>query len=217
MDQMEARVDICTQNLKMWKNGGQKLIDCITTEDEVYVYYYDALTRQESRVWIIEGEDVPQVVKRDRTVRKVLYAVFFSTSGLSRCVKLEGQKSVTANWFTTVCLPQVFGHRSGRPRMLHMDNATSHTSNTTKEYLAKNKIKTVPHPPYSPDLALCDFWLFAGLKRNLRGRSFASERELDSAARAYFEDIPSEAWKGAFNMWRKRMERCIEANGQYFK
>ena len=27
-------------------------------------------------------------------------------------------------------------------------------------------IKTVPHPPYSPDLASCDFWLFPKLKEN---------------------------------------------------
>jgi hypothetical protein len=28
------------------------------------------------------------------------------------------------------------------------------------EFFAQNNITTLPHPPYSPDLALCDFILF---------------------------------------------------------
>ena len=32
------------------------------------------------------------------------------------------------------------------------------------DYLTKMGIKTVPHPPYSPDLAPCDFWLFPKLR-----------------------------------------------------
>ena len=37
------------------------------------------------------------------------------------------------------------------------------------DYLTKMRIKTVPHPPYSPDLAPCDFWLFPKLKEKFRG------------------------------------------------
>ena len=32
------------------------------------------------------------------------------------------------------------------------------------DYLTKMGIKTVPHPPYSSDLAPCDFWLFPKLR-----------------------------------------------------
>jgi hypothetical protein len=64
---------------------------------------------------------------------------------------------------------------------------------------------------------MCDFWLFAGLKRNLRGRSFQSEEELDSAVFEYFDSIPESGWRGAFVMWKSRMERCIKANGDYFE
>ena len=34
------------------------------------------------------------------------------------------------------------------------------------DYLTKMGIKTVPQPPYSPDLAPCDFWLFSKLRGN---------------------------------------------------
>ena len=51
----------------------------------------------------------------------------------------------------------------------HQDNAPVHNSILVTDYLTKLGIKTVPHPPYSPDLALCDFCLFSKLKEKLRG------------------------------------------------
>ena len=44
------------------------------------------------------------------------------------------------------------------------DNAPVHNSILVTDYLSKMGIKTVPHPPYSPDLAPCDFWLFPELR-----------------------------------------------------
>ena len=56
------------------------------------------------------------------------------------------------------------------PRVhFHQDNAPVHNSILVTDYLTQMGIKTVPHPPYSPDLAPCDFWLFPKLKENLRG------------------------------------------------
>ena len=45
----------------------------------------------------------------------------------------------------------------------HQDNAPVHNSILVTDYLAKMAINTVLHPPYSPDLALCDVWLFPKL------------------------------------------------------
>ena len=46
----------------------------------------------------------------------------------------------------------------------HQDNAPAHNSILVTDYLTKMGIKTVPQPPYSPDLAPCDFWLFPKLR-----------------------------------------------------
>jgi hypothetical protein len=50
---------------------------------------------------------------------------------------------------------------------LHQDNARPHTSAFTTKFMEDNFIDTTPHPPYSPDLALSDFWLFPYLKKQL--------------------------------------------------
>jgi len=54
----------------------------------------------------------------------------------------------------------------------HHDNAPAHTAVLTQQFLAANKIPLIPHPPYSPDLAPCDFFLFPKMKLKLKGRWF---------------------------------------------
>jgi hypothetical protein len=45
--------------------------------------------------------------------------------------------------------------------------------------LAKHSIPVVPHPPYSPDLAPCDFFLFPRLKSTLKGKRFEDVAEIN--------------------------------------
>ena len=64
---------------------------------------------------------------------------------------------------------------------LHIDNARSHNSKMTMQSISNYKIVRIPHPPYSPDIAPCDFWLFGKLKEYLKGKRFDSETELFDA------------------------------------
>jgi transposase len=59
--------------------------------------------------------------------------------------------------------------------MLHHDNA----SLLIRSYLAKHQTSVVPHPPYSPDLAQADFFLFPKLKTTLKGRHFQTREEIE--------------------------------------
>jgi histone-lysine N-methyltransferase SETMAR len=56
--------------------------------------------------------------------------------------------------------------------LLHDDSTQSHTSFFNREFLTKNNMTVVPHPPNTPDLAPSDFSLFPGLKIKLKGRRF---------------------------------------------
>ena len=48
-------------------------------------------------------------------------------------------------------------------------------------YLTEMGINAVPHPPYSPDIAPCDFWLFLKLKEGLRGNRYEEIEEMKEA------------------------------------
>jgi transposase len=62
--------------------------------------------------------------------------------------------------------------------LLHDDNAPSHRALVTREFLAHKGIITLPHPPYSQDLAPCDFFLFLKMKLQLKGRHFDRVEEI---------------------------------------
>jgi hypothetical protein len=83
------------------------------------------------------------------------------------------------------------------------------------KYLADNKVDVMPHPPYSPDIAPCDFWLFSKLKRELRGQRFADEDEVDTAVNKFLEGLPKNDWLDVFESWQNRMKRVIELQGDY--
>ena len=49
----------------------------------------------------------------------------------------------------------------------HFDNARPHTANQVKNYFDENGFERAPQPPYSPDIASSDFYLFGYIKKEL--------------------------------------------------
>ena len=73
-------------------------------------------------------------------------------------------------------------------------------------------IKTVPHPPNSPDLAPCDFWLFT----KLRGCRYETIEEMKEAVIKIIDTLTQEDFDGAFQKLLERYNKCIVARGDYF-
>ena len=73
-------------------------------------------------------------------------------------------------------------------------------------------IKTVPQPPYSPDVAPCDFWLFP----KLRGCRYETIEEMKEAVTKVIDTITQEGFYGAFQKLLERY-KCITARGDYFE
>jgi len=60
------------------------------------------------------------------------------------------------------------------------------------EFLAQNNITTLPYPPYSPDLASCDFFLFPKLKTHLKGYNFGTAENVQATATRALKNISSQ-------------------------
>jgi hypothetical protein len=75
-------------------------------------------------------------------------------------------------------------------------------------------MRRAPHPPYSPDLAPCDFYLFGDIKGLLAGSSFTDPDRLLFAVEEICEHIEKPGLERAFLNWMKRLRRCIETNGE---
>ena len=75
-------------------------------------------------------------------------------------------------------------------------------------------IKTVRYPPYSPDLAPCDFWLFP----KLRGcRRYETIEEMKKAETKVIDTLTQEDFHGSFQKLLERYNKRIAAGGDYFE
>ena len=73
---------------------------------------------------------------------------------------------------------------------LHHDNAPAHRALSIQQFLARHRIPVVAHPPYSPDLAPADYFLFPKLKSALKGRRFETVEEIKENTTNVLKSIP---------------------------
>ena len=74
-------------------------------------------------------------------------------------------------------------------------------------------IKTVPHSPYSPDLAPCDFWLFP----KLRGCRYETIEEMKEAVTKVIDRLTQKDFHGVFQKLLEGYNKCIAAGVDYFE
>ena len=73
-------------------------------------------------------------------------------------------------------------------------------------------IKTVPQPPYIPDLTPCDFWLFP----KLRGCRYETIGEMKEVVTKVIDTFTQEDFHRTFKKLLVRHNKCIAAGGDYF-
>ena len=224
VEQKRNRVQWCRSMLERFDRGKSNAVWEIVSGDETWVYCFDPETKQQSQQWIPVGQRPPQKFVRSRTVAKQMIAVFVSRAGHVATIPLVTQRTVTAAWYVEECLPRVLAAvAERRPRtrhrglLLHHDNAAAHRAAATQEFLQVEKIQQLEHPPYSPDLAPCDFFVFPLVKSKLRGVRFDTP---DLAVEAFLEHIQAISqteWASMFQKWFQRMQKCIDNAGEYFE
>jgi transposase len=96
--------------------------------------------------------------------------------------------------------------------ILHHDNVPEHDVLRIHEFLAKKSITKMHLPPYSPDLAICDFWLFPKLKKR-----FAGIPDIQRNVTKLLRSIPENDFQDCFWHWHRHLTKCIASQGEYFE
>jgi hypothetical protein len=99
---------------------------------------------------------------------------------------------------------------------LHHDNPPAHTSLKSTEFVTNSNTIIVPHPPYSLDLAPCDFALFLKLKMKQKG-PFETVPDIQRELRTVLNSIKENDFHSTFEVWRKRWQHCICYQRDYFE
>jgi histone-lysine N-methyltransferase SETMAR len=176
-EQKQGRVDCCND----WIESAQDPHFCerVITGDEAWIYEYDPETKRQSEEWKHSGSPRTKKACKSHSKINTMLIVFSDICGVVHHEYVPAGQTVNAKFYVEVLKRLRECVRRARPELwgenawiLHQDNAPSHTTLVTREFLAKNKITTMDHSPYLPDLAPCDFCLFPKVKNIMRGEHF---------------------------------------------
>ncbi len=101
--------------------------------------------------------------------------------------------------------------------ILHHDNASSHTADTTRLDIGLLGFDLVDHPPYSPDLAPMDFRVFPVVKSALKGTRFETFEHLSNATQRVVSQLDEEWYIDIFQQRLACHEKCITCSGDYLE
>jgi hypothetical protein len=101
--------------------------------------------------------------------------------------------------------------------LLRHDNAPSHTSVLTQQFLAKYEMAVIPHLPYFPDMAPCAFLLFPKIKLKIKRRQFDTIEEIQAESQRVLDTLTEKDFQEVFHKWWRRWDRSIYAGGNYFE
>ena len=167
-DQRERR---CNDSKEMVEliNSDPQVLDALVTCDESWIYCYDPETKRQSSQWPHAGSPRPKKARQSKSTQKLMMISFFDSMGI-----------IYTHWVPTGITV----------------NKEYHNSILVTDYLTQMGIKTVLHPPYSPDLAPCDFWLFPKLKENLRGNRYSTIEDMKEAVTRVLNTLIQEDFQG---------------------
>ena len=74
-----------------------------------------------------------------------------------------------------------------------------------------------PHPPYSPDLAPCDFYLFSKLKFKLKGHLSGRWKTYKKVVTDELHTLTENDFRYCYDQWKKRWNHCVTSQGSYLE
>ena len=180
-EQKQSQVRLASQVIEKYDKCDPCRLEEIVTGDETWIYHFQHDSKAKSKVWVSSEGERPVIACRCKSSNRMLYAIFFDSKGPVLQIPVPKGSSITGKFYRESVLTQLVDfYQKCRPRngvcgikLLH-DNAPAHKSATVQEYLQESGLDVLDHPPYSPDLSPCDFWLFPRLKEMLAGHRFES-------------------------------------------
>jgi len=213
----EKRSAECRALLDILKLQRENDFRDIVTGDESWIF----LDSKPKSVWLASDAALPVRVSQTIGAEKRMLIVFWGVQGIVYKAWLPKNESITASFFCDDVLPhlaEMFATKGENRRQftyVHMDNARPHTAKATLEKMKVLKLKRTPQPPYSPDVAPTDFFLFGWLKGKLETRTFASEDDLFEAVDEILATLSADQIRRVFNTWISRLELVIQSMGHY--
>jgi histone-lysine N-methyltransferase SETMAR len=165
-----------------------------------------------------------RIARRSQGALKVMHVMFFSRHGLVLDHPVPVGTTVNGPYYCSLLQHKVRpALRRKQPELLErgaillQDNATPHRHRDVQKLVQHWGWEVLAHPPYSPELALCDYWLLSRVKEHLRGKRFESEDDINTAVTASLKRPTADEYRAAIDRLPHRWEKCVDSAGAYIE
>ena len=174
--------------------------------------------------WCLENEERPEFEGDHITHQKIMITIIWGVWGFFVIDELPQGVSYNSSYFKQNILDvliskkfQIWPNSNGKKIWLHLDNCKVHSSKQTTTNISQSSFKRAPHPPYSPDIAPSDFYLFGNIKKKLEGAMFNSREELFERLVEILNAITRDERIAVFQELQNRCDFIRNNKGRYFK
>lgn len=101
--------------------------------------------------------------------------------------------------------------------ILQHDNARPNVAKPVKTYLETLKWEVLPHPPYSPDIAPSDYYLFRSMAHGLADQQFRSYEDIKKWLDSWIASKDEHFYRNGIRALPERWEKVVASDGQYFE
>ena len=154
---------------------------------------------------VFEPEPNPTKVVREKSTSKQVVVCFFGKTGHVATVPLEHRRKVNSEWYTTICLPEVFGEI----RKTNKKNFGCSCQNyiilymTMRSLTHRLKAASFDRPKRriegssAVQPAANNFFLFPHIKKQIRGQQFSSPEDAVKAFKTHILEASQSEWKNS--------------------
>lgn len=216
---VERRLFACEQFLERQKRKG--FLHRIITGDEKWIHY-DNPKRKKS--WVLPGQPSTSFAKPNIHGMKLMLCIWWDQRGVIYYELLKPNETITGERYRTQLMRLSRALKQKRPEfeerhdkviLLH-DNARPHVAKPVKTYLETLKWEVLPHPPYSPDIAPSDYYLFRSMTHDLSQQKFTSYEQCKKWVDDWIASKDESFFRVGIRKLPERWEKVVASDGQYF-
>lgn len=204
----EKRVQIAINLLEFLENSNRDRLNRIFTQDETWIYF----DNPRNSMWIENGSEIPQRTRPTIHTPKVMISVIWSRTCIKSITVLPSNQKFNKTFFAECVLGNLAKMVSTKKKYFHCDNARPHLVDWKFRELGLTRLE---HPPYSPDLAPSDFFLFGMLKKLLEGNKFENVEQVHAEVVRCLNGLSTFCYSNAYDEWMERLRQVINTNGEY--
>jgi hypothetical protein len=187
--------------------------------DESWIDSYDLETKQQSLQRMSPQSPRVKKVWQVQSSTKSMLIIVLTWRGLftMNLFLLTLRSTLTFNvtfWDAWRKRPEL---RRNHNWLLHHDNAPGNTSLKTTEFVTNNNMVIIPQPPYSLNLAPCDFTLFPKFKVKLKRWRFETVSYKQRELQVVLDSMKENDFHSAYEVWKNWWDHCIRSQGDYFE